>query len=84
MPAKSVKTLQQLYLNGLAFLKLMHDMLKVGLTDFLSPRFGHCTAMLISSALVGSAMSWRHRSPNAPFEPIVANIVGILVDGVGR
>lgn len=54
------------------------------LTSFLSPRFGHCTAMLIASALVGAAMSWRHQSPNAPFEPIVANIVGILVDGVGK
>ena len=53
------------------------------LTDFLSPRFGHCTAMLVASALVSAAMSWRHQSPDAPFEPIVANIVGILVDGVG-
>ena len=54
------------------------------LTDFLSPRFGHCTAMLIASALVGAAMNWRHQSPNVPFEPIVANIVAILVDGVGQ
>jgi AcrR family transcriptional regulator len=54
------------------------------LADFLSPRFGHCTAMVIASALVGAAMSWRHQSPNAPFEPIVANIVGILVDGVDQ
>ncbi len=54
------------------------------LTDFLTPRFGHCTAMLIASALVGAAMSWRHQSPNAPFAPIVANIVEILVDGVDK
>jgi AcrR family transcriptional regulator len=54
------------------------------LTDFLTSRFGHCTAMLIASALVGAAMSWRHQSPNAPFEPIVANIVEILVDGVDK
>ncbi len=54
------------------------------LTDFLTPRFGHCTAMLIASALVGAAMSWRHQSPAAQFEPIVANIVGILVDGVDK
>lgn len=54
------------------------------LTDFLLPRFGHCTAMLISSALVGSAMNWRHEAPKSPPEPIVANIVGILVDGVDK
>ena len=54
------------------------------LTDFLLPRFGHCTAMLISSALAGSAMNWRHEAPKSPPEPIVTNIVGILVDGVDK
>jgi len=54
------------------------------LTDFLSARFGHCTSMLVASALVGAAMSWRHQSPTAPYEPIIANIVGILVDGVDQ
>jgi hypothetical protein len=29
-------------------------------------------------------MNWRHQSPNAPFEPIAAHIVGILVDGVDK
>jgi AcrR family transcriptional regulator len=62
----------------------MQRSMETELTAFLSPRFGHCTAMLIASALVGAAMSWRHQSPNAPFEPIVANIVGILVDGVDK
>jgi AcrR family transcriptional regulator len=62
----------------------MQRSLEAELTDFLSPRFTPCTAMLIASALVGAAMSWRHQSPNAPFEPIVANIVGILVDGVDK
>lgn len=62
----------------------MQRSLEAELTDFLSPRFGHCAAMLIASALVGAAMNWRHQSPNAPFEPIVANIVGILVEGVDR
>jgi AcrR family transcriptional regulator len=62
----------------------MERSLEAELTDFLSPRFGHCSAMLIASALVGAAMSWRHQSPNAPFEPVVANIVGILVDGVDK
>lgn len=60
----------------------MQRSLDAALTDFLSPRFRPCTAMLIASALVGAAMSWRHQSPNVPFEPIVANIVEILVDGV--
>ena len=54
------------------------------LTDFLLPRFSHCTAMLISSALAGAAMNWRHQAPKSPPEPIVANIVGILVDGVDK
>jgi AcrR family transcriptional regulator len=54
------------------------------LADFLLPKFGHCTAMLIASALVGAAMNWRHEAPKAPPEPIVANIVGILVDGVDK
>ncbi len=62
----------------------MQSSMEGELTDFLTQRFGHCTAMLIASALVGAAMSWRHQSPNAPFEPIVANIVGILVDGVDK
>ncbi len=54
------------------------------LTDFLAGEFGGCTAMLIASALVGSAMNWRHETPRASFEPIVANIVGVLVDGVKK
>jgi AcrR family transcriptional regulator len=54
------------------------------LTDFLLPKFEHCTAALISSALVGSAMNWRHDAPKSPPEPIVTNIVGILVDGVDK
>jgi AcrR family transcriptional regulator len=62
----------------------MQRSMEAQLTDFISPRFGHCSAMLVASALVGAAMSWRHQSPNAPFEPIVANIVGILVDGVDK
>ena len=52
------------------------------LIDFLSPAFEDCTAMLIASALVGGAMNWRHRAPKSPAEPIIRNIVEILVDGV--
>lgn len=54
------------------------------LTDFLLPAFGHCTATLIASALVGAAMNWRHEAPKSPPEPIVTNIVNILVDGVKK
>lgn len=53
------------------------------LTNFLIPVFEHCTAMLIASALVGAAMNWRHETPKSPPEPIITNIVEILVDGVG-
>jgi hypothetical protein len=48
----------------------------------LSPAFGHRTAMLIASALVGAAMNWRHHAPKSPVEPIITDIVKILVDGV--
>jgi hypothetical protein len=60
------------------------DAIECELTDFLLPVFGHCTAMLIASALVGAAMNWRHQAPKSPPEPIVANIVNILVDGVKK
>ena len=54
------------------------------LIDFLSPRFGQCSAMLIASALVGAAMNWRHQAAKSPPEPTVTNIVEILVDGVEK
>jgi len=54
------------------------------LADFLQPAFEHCTATLIAAALVGSAMHWRHDAPRTDPAPIVANIVDILIDGVGR
>jgi AcrR family transcriptional regulator len=53
------------------------------LREFLSARFPDCASMLIASALVGAAMGWRHESANKSYEPVVANIVDILVDGVG-
>ncbi len=52
------------------------------LTAFLSSAFGHRTTMLIASALVGAAMNWRHQAPKSPTEPIVTDIVEILVEGV--
>jgi AcrR family transcriptional regulator len=54
------------------------------LADFLSGSFEHCTAMIIASAFVGAAMSWRHQAPKSPPEPIVTKIVEILVDGVEK
>lgn len=54
------------------------------LTEFLQAKFPHCTAMLIASALIGAAMNWRHSAPRSPAEPIVTNVVGILLDGVER
>jgi AcrR family transcriptional regulator len=54
------------------------------LTDFLSPAFGQRTAMLIASALVGAAMNWRHHAPKSPTEPIVTDVVEILVGGVQK
>lgn len=52
------------------------------LTAFLTPAFGHRPSMLIASALAGAAMNWRHQAPKSPTEPIVRDIVQILVEGV--
>lgn len=51
---------------------------------FLRPSFGDCTALLIASALVGAAMNWRHQAAKTNPDPIVNNIVRILVDGVEK
>ena len=53
-------------------------------TEFLLARFQHCTAMLIASALVGAAMTWRHQAPKEPYDPIATHIVTILLDGVEK
>ncbi|HET9344033.1 MAG TPA: helix-turn-helix domain-containing protein [Candidatus Eremiobacteraceae bacterium] len=53
-------------------------------TEFLQPSFNDCSARLIASALVGAAMNWRHQAPKMRPDPIVDNIVGILVDGVEK
>lgn len=52
--------------------------------EFLQPSFNDCSARLIASALVGAAMDWRHQAPKMKPDPIVNNIVGILVDGVEK
>jgi AcrR family transcriptional regulator len=54
------------------------------LSEFLTAKFERCTALLISSALVGAAMNWRHQAPKSPPEPMITNIVGILVDGIDK
>jgi AcrR family transcriptional regulator len=54
------------------------------LTEFLLPAFEDFTAMLIASALVGAAMNWRHHTPKAPTEPIVTDVVDVLVGGVKK
>jgi AcrR family transcriptional regulator len=62
----------------------MQRSLEAELNDFLAVRFPHCASMVIASAFVGAAMDWRYRSPNEPFEPIVSNMVEILVSGVSE
>jgi AcrR family transcriptional regulator len=62
----------------------MQRSLETQLREFLLVRFPHCAAMVIAAALVGAAMDWRYRSPNEPFDPIVTNMVDILVDGVAE
>ena len=52
------------------------------LTSFLSSAFEPRTGLVIASAFVGAAMSWRRETPRSPAEPIVADLVAILADGV--
>jgi AcrR family transcriptional regulator len=54
------------------------------LTDVLAVPFERCAARLVASSLVGAAMNWRHEMPKTPPEPILSNIVGILVNGVRK
>ena len=54
------------------------------LAEFLQPSFDHCTALLIASALVAAAMNWRRQAEKTKPDPIINNIVGILVDGVEK
>jgi AcrR family transcriptional regulator len=53
-------------------------------TEFMQRYFTHCTAMLIASAIVGAAMYWRHHNPKTAPDPIVDNVVQVLVDGVEK
>ncbi|HZY99662.1 MAG TPA: TetR/AcrR family transcriptional regulator [Candidatus Baltobacteraceae bacterium] len=62
----------------------LESAIEAELTEFLQPTFEHCTASLVASALVGSAMNWRHQAPKMDFAPAIAKIVDVLVDGVAR
>lgn len=62
----------------------LQQAMETELTDFLSAAFGHRAAMLIASAFVGAAMNWRQQAPRSPTEPIVTDIVEILVEGVRK
>jgi AcrR family transcriptional regulator len=54
------------------------------LAAFLAPKFNPCSARVISSAIVGSAMHWRGEGRNAPTDRILDEIVDVLADGVGH
>ena len=54
------------------------------LAAFLGPKFNGCTARVISSAIVGSAMQWRAGGRKVPASRVVDEIVDVLTDGVER
>ena len=54
------------------------------LGKFLSPRFTPCTAHVIATAIVGSAMRWRAGGRKEPADRLVREIVDILSDGVAK
>jgi AcrR family transcriptional regulator len=54
------------------------------LGEFLAPRFTACTAHVIATAMVGSAMRWRAGGCKVPADRLVRQIVDILSDGVAK
>jgi AcrR family transcriptional regulator len=54
------------------------------LGEFLAPRFSACTAHVIATAMVGSAMRWRAGRRKEPADRLVRQIVDILSDGVAN
>jgi AcrR family transcriptional regulator len=58
--------------------------MEIELGAFLQPTFEHCTALLVASALVGSAMNWRRDAPKMDPTPMMGYIVDVLIDGVKR
>ncbi len=51
---------------------------------FLAPRFNGCTAHLIATAVVGSAMRWRASGRKEPADAVARQIVDTLYDGVAK
>jgi AcrR family transcriptional regulator len=54
------------------------------LGEFLAPRFTACTAHVIATAIVGSAMRWRAGGRKEPADRLLRQIVDILSDGVAK
>jgi AcrR family transcriptional regulator len=54
------------------------------LGEFLTPRFSACTAHVIATAMVGSAMRWRAGGRKEPADRLLRQIVDILSDGLGK
>jgi AcrR family transcriptional regulator len=52
------------------------------LATFLAPKFNDCTARVISSAIVGSAMNWRAGGCPEPVDRVIDEIVNVLANGV--
>jgi AcrR family transcriptional regulator len=51
----------------------------------LAPKFNACTARVVSSAIVGSAMAWRAAGAGkVPVDHVIDETVNVLADGVGR
>jgi AcrR family transcriptional regulator len=52
------------------------------LMDFITPKFPECAALLVSTAIVGSAMQWRASGRKQPIDRVAKEIVNVLSDGV--
>lgn len=54
------------------------------LASFLAPKFSDCSARVISSAIVGSAMNWRAGGCSEPADCVTGEIVNVLANGVAE
>jgi AcrR family transcriptional regulator len=54
------------------------------LAAFLEPKFNPCSARVISSAIVGSAMNWRAEGSKVPVDRVIDQIVDVLANGVAN
>jgi AcrR family transcriptional regulator len=53
------------------------------LATFLERKVNACSARVISSAIVGSAMNWRAEGCKVPVDHVIEEIVNVLANGVG-